>query len=112
MNMFRKKWPVVGAFLHLVILPVPSLTKSCDLSTSGGCKDKMNKMRAYNPNKVVGPTIFYGASRNFGRKMKAFWTKIFQLGGQKVPILSWKVNRFVASQKPWERSLGQVSPFA
>ena len=76
MNIFRKKWPVVGAFLHLVILPVPSLTKSCDLSTSGGCKDKMNKMRAYDPNKVVGPTIFlwcfpkfWGEDEaNFGRR--------------------------------------------
>ena len=118
MNIFRKKWPVVGAFLHLVILPVPSLTKSCDLSTSGGCKDKMNKMRAYDPNKVVGPTIFYGASRNFLGKMKPILDEDFSSGW---PDSSYYVvegqfsrglDRGSFPHKSRVKNLGQVSPFA
>lgn len=103
----------VGAFLHLVILPVPSRTKSCDFSPV-----EVVKMRAYNPKKVVGPTIFYGASRNFLGKMKPILDEDFSSGW---PDSSYYVvegqfsrglDRGSLPHKSRVKNFGQVSPFA
>ena len=81
----------VDAFLHLVILPVRSLTKSCDFSPVEVVKIRWIRWGPIQPKQGSWTNDFLWCFPKF-------------LGsGQKVPILSWKVNRFVASQKPWEK---------
>lgn len=75
MNMFRKKWPYLlgrgWCFSPSCNSSSPKPNKKLRFLTSGGCKDEK---------KVVGPTIFYGASRKFLGKMKPILDEDFSSG--------------------------------